>query len=508
MDFVLLSTSIKIHVTMNYRYLLWACCAPLAICLSVCAAHGETPPDPLFVYRDVLGWQVIIDRAAMQQQPEMTARGLEHLRQQLFQTTLVVPAENVAELRRVPIWLGHDQAKLGIAFHPQRGWLTSHGYLPPQRRSQIGIQSSRVYLHESLRQPWLVFHELCHGFDWFTIGGLREYGNALKVDRYRAAMKSGKYVSALHWDSRIRKPYHATNHMEFFAETSEAFFGTNDIYPFVRAELRDHDPQTFRMLSELWAVDLAQETEQESQLIALLREAPTVTLDAKNAAVGPAAVKLQESPGQDYRTLEIEGWQIYVHRAIAHQKLEETKLTDRMRRDLHYAKRYLPAAAVERLQAVPIWVERESKSSAFVTYHASQRWLRQNGHAKKLFGAIEIGNAEAYQQHFCRQPSILLHALACAYHHQVLGYDNPQVKSLFEEVSKCEQLDSVLRFDGKRVSHPGLETEQRMFAELSETRYGTNDHYPFVKAELQKMSPDITRAVEALWRATETTVSK
>ena len=26
--------------------------------------------------------------------------------------------------------------------------------------------------------------------------------------------------------------------MEYFAEASEAFFGTNDFYPFVRAELR------------------------------------------------------------------------------------------------------------------------------------------------------------------------------------------------------------------------------------------------------------------------------
>ena len=30
--------------------------------------------------------------------------------------------------------------------------------------------------------------------------------------------------------------------MEYFAEASEAYFGTNDFFPFVRIELRRHDP--------------------------------------------------------------------------------------------------------------------------------------------------------------------------------------------------------------------------------------------------------------------------
>ena len=503
-----LSTSIKLNVKMKHSHLFVAISALLVSWLAPHSISAESPPDPLFVYRDVLGWQVTIDRAALQQQPKMTARGLEHLRQQLFQITLVVPAENVNELRRVPIWLGHDQAKLGIAFHPQRGWLTAHGYVPPQRQSQIGIQSGRVYLHESLRQPWLVFHELCHGFDWFTIGGLREYGNALKADRYKAAIKSGRYQSTLHWDSKMRKPYHATNHMEFFAETSEAFFGTNDIYPFVRAELRDHDPETFRLLSELWAVDLTRESEQERQLVNLLSDAPTVTLDAGDSETPSVPAKLRKSQTRDFRAVEIEGWQVYFRQSMTHDELQLQALMDRIRRDLHYAKRFLPATAVERLQAVPIWVENNSQSSPFVTYHASRRWLRDHGHPQRLAGAIEIGDAAAYQQHFGRQPSILLHALACAFHHQVLGYDNSQVKEILQKARQSKLFDSVLRFDGQRVSHPGLQHEQRMFAELSETLYGTNDHYPFVKAELKYIDPDISQAVQALWRVTAKTASQ
>jgi hypothetical protein len=40
--------------------------------------------------------------------------------------------------------------------------------------------------------------------------------------------------------------------MEYFAESSEAFFGKNDFYPFVRSELKQHDPEMFELLKTLW----------------------------------------------------------------------------------------------------------------------------------------------------------------------------------------------------------------------------------------------------------------
>jgi hypothetical protein len=40
--------------------------------------------------------------------------------------------------------------------------------------------------------------------------------------------------------------------MEYFAEATEAFFGTNDFYPFVHSELRRHDEAMFRLLERLW----------------------------------------------------------------------------------------------------------------------------------------------------------------------------------------------------------------------------------------------------------------
>ena len=42
------------------------------------------------------------------------------------------------------------------------------------------------------------------------------------------------------------------NSKEYFAESTEAYFGVNDFYPFVRAELKEHDPTMFSLMETLW----------------------------------------------------------------------------------------------------------------------------------------------------------------------------------------------------------------------------------------------------------------
>jgi hypothetical protein len=39
---------------------------------------------------------------------------------------------------------------------------------------------------------------------------------------------------------------------EYFAEATESYFGTNDFYPFVRAELKQHDPAVYQLIERVW----------------------------------------------------------------------------------------------------------------------------------------------------------------------------------------------------------------------------------------------------------------
>jgi dipeptidyl-peptidase-4 len=71
---------------------------------------------------------------------------------------------------------------------------------------------------------------------------------------FRAAVEEGRYETVLQFDGREDRAYALENDSEYFAEGTEAFFGTNDAYPFVRVELLRHDPKLFEVLQEVWGV--------------------------------------------------------------------------------------------------------------------------------------------------------------------------------------------------------------------------------------------------------------
>jgi len=50
----------------------------------------------------------------------------------------------------------------------------------------------------------------------------------------------------------VERAYAMTNPMEYFAESTEAFFSHNDFFPFDRAELKQHDPGMEHLLIGLW----------------------------------------------------------------------------------------------------------------------------------------------------------------------------------------------------------------------------------------------------------------
>jgi hypothetical protein len=46
--------------------------------------------------------------------------------------------------------------------------------------------------------------------------------------------------------------YGLNNHKEYFAEATEAYLGVNDFYPFVRGELKEHDPRMYKIMEKVW----------------------------------------------------------------------------------------------------------------------------------------------------------------------------------------------------------------------------------------------------------------
>jgi hypothetical protein len=45
-----------------------------------------------------------------------------------------------------------------------------------------------------------------------------------------------------------------TNRFEYFAECSEAYFGRNDFYPYLRADFKSFDPIGFAAVEQVWGI--------------------------------------------------------------------------------------------------------------------------------------------------------------------------------------------------------------------------------------------------------------
>lgn len=219
-----------------------------------------TPAQTIFAYeeRDLRGWKTHIRRELLTPENRaVTERGLTLIAKQLEETERVVPTKAVTELKKVPLWLSPAYAgkPAGAAYHPGARWLRDNGRDPAMAR---GVEFTNVSIldKEVLRMPMLTLHELAHAYHDLVLGFRHP---AIKA-RYDRAVADGSYdhVSRRDWQGKVTpdvKAYAMTNEREFFAETTEAYFGVNDMFPYDRADLEKHDPETAKVLRKAWGVE-------------------------------------------------------------------------------------------------------------------------------------------------------------------------------------------------------------------------------------------------------------
>lgn len=220
----------------------------LAGCASVPDVTTQPIPSSQYETQMLEGWTVRVNRILLRQQAELGAQALRVLGDKLHEITRVVPAGPLAALRKVPIWLGVDDGPNDRAqYHPSREWLTEHHY-NPEKAKAVEIGNAARFLKTSIEQPSMVLHELAHSYHDQVLG----FGDARIREAWNEAKKGGAYDSVLRISGVKERHYALTDPQEYFAEGTEAFLGTNDFYPFVRAELRQHDPKLFQLLEEIW----------------------------------------------------------------------------------------------------------------------------------------------------------------------------------------------------------------------------------------------------------------
>lgn len=487
-------------------------CGPLSLLLVVVSSgpakaeqqkKADVSYNHLFDIRNIEGWTVYVNKKDLAEHAQEMEAALDHLRQQLYQVRLNIPSAAVVILQeKVPLWFEYDT--LGIAYH-RRGWLVANGYKPPDAEVVVGFCRAKSFLSVAWHQPSVVFHELAHGYDHLYLRQPKRGGHPLLKAAYDKAMEAGKYDPVLCRYSQGTRAYGANSPGEFFAENSEAFLGVNDFYPFVRAELREYDPDTHTALQILWGIDAEDQKRRERSLVALMdgNTSPLgwVEKPRQVAAAGPRPRSAPSyEPTLAYQQRQIEGWTVMVGPDLQNRKAYADEVCKLLRYKLHLVKRYVPEKALSSLQKVPIWLEENNLAVPYVVYHNDKITLEEKGLNPDKYQAVEIGNTENFRQWQDLQPSIVLHHLACAYFDQgVSGADYGEVSKSFAKARQGGKYDRVLRFDGRYVRHPALLNVEEYFAEMSESYYGFNDHYPFLQFELSQVDPEACKLLARLW---------
>ena len=223
----------------------------LAVLGSLCPLADGYAPTCAYERQTVCGWTVLVNRELSSEHGELADKVLKLLNFQLYQIARVVPDEALDALQRVPIWVEYKHPRHPcMCYHLSKQWLMENDF-NPEKAGSVEIANAENFLTWTIGQPWMVLHELAHAYHHQVVG----HDHAELKRLFKSAGESAKYDSVLHISGESRRAYALNNDEEYFAECTEAFFGTNDFFPFVRSELKRHDPEMYGLLAKLWKVD-------------------------------------------------------------------------------------------------------------------------------------------------------------------------------------------------------------------------------------------------------------
>lgn len=223
----------------------------------------KTPFDSVAGYKvnHLAGFTVVvsdavlaIDTAAYKKKP------LDCLELELKNVVGLVNGKCADALRKVPIWAEWDETielsngRQGKAYASYYGGnqrsLLTRGMEPLKARCvvvHLTKELTKSYQQKDRPETLLLLHELAHAVHDQLLG--------MQHDGIRTA-----YAQAMGRKLYDKSLYIATNEAEFFAEATCAYLDRLDYFPKNRADLKQHDPQTFKLIDSIWGKSATEKT--------------------------------------------------------------------------------------------------------------------------------------------------------------------------------------------------------------------------------------------------------
>lgn len=216
-------------------------------------SHAEKAGKPTWIEpieKQIEGWTVSVDPALLSgEHAEEGEAALKMLANHLQRIAILIPGKPLEDLRKLGIQIEREHELGNMQYHPDAGWLVKNGYDPRlAKKVHIPRANNLLSRQQMLKHPAVILHELAHAYH----DQILDFGNKQILDAYNAAMEAGTYEKVLLFDGRTVEHYATTDHKEYFAEATEAYLYRNDFFPFVAAELKNHDPAAYALMEKTW----------------------------------------------------------------------------------------------------------------------------------------------------------------------------------------------------------------------------------------------------------------
>lgn len=213
---------------------------------------GKEPHAPVSAYKPdaVLGWKLLVHEDLIADK-DLHKKVMDEIHYQLYLIDQTLPEDKVKLLKDVLLWVELKNPYSNAAqYHPSQQWLSSNGYLPEKAKC-VEISNAKSFARRWAHQKAnTMLHEFAHAYHDLHLS----FNRKDIIESFKQAEASKRYDKVQHIGGRDVRHYALTDHKEYFAEATEAFFGCNDHYPFVRPQLKDFDPTIHDIIKEVWGV--------------------------------------------------------------------------------------------------------------------------------------------------------------------------------------------------------------------------------------------------------------
>ena len=233
--------------------------------------------------------------------------------------------------------------------------------------------------------------------------------------------------------------------------------------------------------------------------VAALLATVAVAAPAAKAPAAKSAKPAQKTPYEPtshYTIMNMEGWKVYVNKALlpggAHDKMG-AKAIERLRGDMVLVKHWVADEALAKLQKVGVWLELDSTNGPHgrtptFHYHSYLGWLQKMDFHPGKHKCVEYSRAASLAGHRRGgSAQILLHELAHAYHDQVLSFNDRDILAAHKrarEDGKYPKNDWVVRANHKEF-----------FAGVTTRYFGRKEE----RQALVKRDPILLKKLQKVW---------